>query len=91
MECPGNPVGVKAWEQVAVQGVGFTEVRGQIPVVPTVVTAKRNFVLTGRGPGNAHGDRADFAATSGVSHHVCPRVKFNELLREIHLFGCVQG
>ena len=69
--------------------VGF-KVRCQIPVVPTVVPAKRDPIAPSSRPSNAHRHGHGFTASPRVTDLLGPRVKFDQQLRQFDLFGIVQ-
>jgi hypothetical protein len=70
---------------VAIERALLTEVRREVPVVPTVIATERHARAPRGSAGDAHGDRHGVAAAAGVAHPAGPGVKAKERFRQFHL------
>ena len=80
-----------AGQQMTGQGIIFTQVHGHIPVVPAVVTADGDLILSRIGTGNTNAHGVGFTASAGIAHAAGPGIHLNQALGQIHFFGAVQG
>ena len=68
-----------------------SKIRGQIPIVPSVIAAEGDFIAARVRSRNAHRYRHGLASRTGVPHHFGPRMDLAEKIGKLHLLRTVQG
>ena len=72
------------------ESIFLTQVGGQIPIMPTVITAKGDFVLAGVSSGNSYCHGHGLPAAAGVAHHLGPGVQLAQQLGQLYFFRAVE-
>src|SRR5262249_18611856 len=84
-------VGIKPGEEVSGEGLVGAEIRREVPIVPAVVSAHRDFIAARRGACDTNRDRVRLATGASETNHLRPRVKVAESFREVRFLGAVEG
>ena len=88
-EVAGHPLRFQPRQQVTGQVFIVAQIGRKIPIVPSVIAADGNLVLSGRGTGNTDGDRIGLTARAGEPNHFSPWVQLDEPFGQIDFLRAI--